>query len=172
MVKSLAFVLDWINTLNEWVGKTVNWLILALVIEVALDVILRKTTGKGLFWAFDLNYMIYGTQFMLAGAYTLKYNAHVRVDVVFNRFSPRGRAILESIFLIGLLFPAAIFLLYASWGHLVTSIAAREIGIVSAWHPPIYPYKAVIPITFALLILQGVVIVTHSLVTAVKGGEK
>jgi len=171
-LKRLAFVLDWINTLNEWVGKTVNWLILALVVEVALDVILRKTTGKGLFWAFDVNYMIYGTQFMLAGAYTLKYNAHVRVDVVYNRFSPRGRATLEIIFLLCLLFPASIFLIDACWEHFLVATYQREIGIVSAWHPPIYPFKAVMPVTFALLILQGVVIFAHNLVTAIKGGGK
>lgn len=171
-MKKPAFLLDWINSLNEWVGKTVNWIILALVIEVAADLLVRRITGRVLFWAFDVNYMLYGVQFMLAGAYTLKYNAHVRVDVIYDRFSPRGRAILESIFLICLLFPATIFLFNACWGHFYVAVQTRMIGIVSAWHPPIYPFKAVMPITFALLTLQGVVILTHSLTTIFKGGRE
>ena len=132
---------------------------------------MRRFTGQSLFFAFDVNYMLYGTQFMLAGAYTLKYNAHVRVDVIYDRFSPRGRAILECIFYICLLFPSCIFLVDATWDHFYIMMLGREIGIVSAWHPPIYPFKLVMPISFALIILQGIVIFAHSLVTAVKGGE-
>lgn len=167
-MKRPAFLLEWIDSLNERCGKAVSWLILVLVAECAIDLILRKVTGRGLFWAFDMNYMIYGTQFMLAGAYTLKHNAHVRVDVIYNLFSPRGRAILECIFYICLLFPMSLFLINACWEHFTVAVAERMIGIVSAWHPPIYPFKAVMPVTFALLFLQGVAIFVRSLATIIK----
>lgn len=160
-----------------------SWLILILVAECAIDLILRKVIGRGLFWAFDMNYMIYGTQFMLAGAYTLKHNTHVRVDVIYNLFSPQGKAILECIFYICLLFPMSLFMIKACWDHYTISVASREIGIVSAWHPPIYFFKTVMPITFALIFLQGVAIFVKSLTTIItrkptllwmvpKGGEE
>ena len=65
-----------INTLNEWVGRAVSWLFLALIASVCIDLFTRFFTGKSTDWAFDINYMIYGTNFMLAGAYALKHNSH------------------------------------------------------------------------------------------------
>lgn len=166
-MKKPVFAVGWIDTLNEGVGKVASWIILILVAECAVDLLMRKIIGHGLFFAFDMNYMFYGTQFMLAGAYTIKWNAHVRVDVIYNRFSPRGRAILETIYLVCLLLPMAIFMTYGCWNHYVSSVAAREIGIVSAWHPPIYFYKTVMPITFALVVLQGVAILVKSITTII-----
>ena len=181
-MKKPVFSVGWIDTLNEGAGKAASWIILALVAECAIDIILRKTTGRGLFWAFDINYMLYGTQFMLAGAYTIKYNAHVRVDVIYDHFGPRGRAILETIYLVCLLLPMAGFMTYGCWVHYIDSVAAREIGIVSAWHPPIYLYKTVMAPTFVLIFLQGVAILVKSITTIItrkpilfwmvpKGGE-
>ena len=88
----MAPVVNGINALNEFVGKAVSLLFIALVITVSLDLFTRFFTGKSTDWAFDINYMIYGTNFMLAGAYAMKHDSHVRVDVIYQKFSPRDGA--------------------------------------------------------------------------------
>jgi TRAP-type mannitol/chloroaromatic compound transport system permease small subunit len=144
-----------IDKISEWTGKTVAWLFLLLVATVAYDLFARRLTGKATDWAFDINYMIYGTNFMIAGAYTLWCNGHVRVDVLYNQFSPRTRAWMEIVFYVCLMIPMCVFLLYSTWLDFSYSWASKEVSIQSAWHPPIYHYKFVMPLTFALLLLQS-----------------
>lgn len=166
----MKIFLDGINTLNEWVGKAVSWLFLALIASVCIDLFARFFTGRSTDWAFDINYMLYGTNFMLAGAYTLKHNAHVRVDVINLKFSPRVRASLECVFYLLIMFPLCSFMLYATWLDFVSAVQMKEVSIVSSWHPPVYYYKAVMPLTFALLILQSIANFIPNLVVAVKRG--
>jgi TRAP-type mannitol/chloroaromatic compound transport system permease small subunit len=158
-----------INTMNEWVGRAVSWLFLALIASVCIDLFTRFFTGKSTDWAFDINYMIYGTNFMLAGAYALKHNSHVRVDVIYQKFSPRTRAVLECIFYICIMFPLCAFMLYSTWLDFINAVRMKEVSIVSSWHPPVYHYKAIMPLTFALLILQSIAVFIPNLVHAVKG---
>ena len=146
-----------VDALNEFMGKAVSWLFLALIASVCLDLFSRAFTGRSTDWAFDINYMLYGTSFMVAGAYTLKHDGHVRVDVLFMNFSAKTRAWLEIFFYIALMFPLCSFLLYSTWVEFLISVETREVSIVSAWHPPIYHYKFVMPLSFALLLLQSIV---------------
>jgi TRAP-type mannitol/chloroaromatic compound transport system permease small subunit len=162
-------VVKGINALNEWVGKAVSWLFLALVAAVCIDLFTRYFTGKSTDWAFDINYMIYGTNFMLAGAYAMKNDSHVRVDVLYQRFRPRTRAILDCFFLIVIMLPLCLFMLNATWIDFTHAVEAREVSIVSSWHPPVYHYKAVMPLAFALLTLQTFAKLVPSLILAVKG---
>ena len=162
-------VVNGINALNEWVGKAVSVLFIALVATVCIDLFTRYFTGKSTDWAFDINYMIYGTNFMLAGAYTMKHDAHVRVDVLYQKFSPRTRAVLECIFLAIIMIPMCSFMLYSTWIDFMISVAAREVSIVSSWHPPIYHYKGIMPLAFVLLLLQSIAHFITNLRTALKG---
>lgn len=164
--------LGWIDSLNELIGKAVSWLFLALTASVVVDLTMRYFVGRTTVWAYDINYMIYGTQFMLAGAYTMKYNAHVRVDVLYMKFSPRGRAVLEVIFYICIMFPLCFFLFSSCWSDFVRACSAREISIVTSWHPPVYHYKGVMPVTYALLILQSIVLFIRNIAIIWKGSGK
>jgi len=150
------YFINAVDTLNEWVGRAVSWLFLALTAAVVIDTLYRLFAGRGTDWAFDINYMIYGVQFMLASAFCLKHNVHVRVDPIYARFSPRGQGILEIVFYVLILFPSTIFLLDSCWEHFTSAVEAREISIVSAWHPPVYHFKVVMPLTFLLLLLQEI----------------
>lgn len=165
----LEYFLRAVDSLNEWTGKTVSWLFLALIASVSIDLLMRFFVGRATDWAFDINYMIYGTNFMLAGAYTLKYDAHVRVDVLFAKFSPRGQAILEAIFYVCIMFPLCIFLLHATWNDFIQACQSREVSIVSAWHPPVYHYKGIMPLAFSLLLLQSIVQFIRNLEIIKKG---
>jgi TRAP-type mannitol/chloroaromatic compound transport system permease small subunit len=162
-------ILKGINALNEWVGKAVSWLFLALVATVCIDLFTRYFTGKSTDWAFDINYMIYGTNFMLAGAYAMKTDSHVRVDVLYQTFSPRVRAVLDCLFLLAIMLPLCLFMFYATWNDFLASVEAREVSIVSSWHPPVYHYKAIMPLSFGLLILQSFAQLVPNLILAIRG---
>jgi TRAP-type mannitol/chloroaromatic compound transport system permease small subunit len=168
----MDFFLKSVDGINEWIGKAVSWLFLALIFSVVYDLTIRYFTGKTTDWAFDVNYMIYGVQFMLAGAYTLKYNAHVRVDVLYMMFSPKGRAILDIIFYVLIMIPVCAFVFWSTWGDFVQAVQQREVGIYSAWHPPVYHFKGVMPATFALLVLQSLVQLIRSGRVLIKGSDK
>lgn len=162
-------ILDGFSALNVWVGKVVSWLFLALIATVSIDLFTRFFTHRSTDWAFDINYMIYGTNFMLAGGYALYHNSHVRVDVLYQQFSPRTRAIIEVVFYLFIMFPLCFVMLHATSIDFLHSVEVREVSIVSSWHPPVYHYKAVMPLTFALLILQSIALFIPNLLTAVRG---
>jgi len=168
-IKMVEPVVNGINALNEFVGKAVSLLFIALVITVSLDLFSRFFTGKSTFWAFDVNYMIYGTNFMLAGAYAMKHDSHVRVDVNYQKFSPRTRAVMDLFFLALVMIPISSFMFYSTWIDFLNSVGARETSMVSSWRPPIYPYKAVMPLAFFLLLLQSIGHLITSFVIALKG---
>ncbi|MBU1276568.1 MAG: TRAP transporter small permease subunit [Proteobacteria bacterium] len=156
-------IIDWIS---EWSGKTVSWLFLVLCATVAYDLFARRVTGRATDWAFDINYMIYGTNFMIAGAYTLLHNGHVRVDVLYNNFSVKTRAWLEILFYLVFMIPMCVFLLSSTWLDFGYSFEAREVSIQSAWHPAIWPYKFVMPLTFTLLLLQSIAELAKNIMAA------
>lgn len=162
-------VVNGINALSETVGKAVSLLFIALVITVSLDLFTRYFTGKSTDWAFDINYMIYGTNFMLAGAYAMKHDSHVRVDVIYQKFTPRTRAVLDVVFLTLVMIPLSSFMFYSTLTDFINSVAVREVSMVSSWRPPIYPYKAVMPLAFLLLLLQSIAHFITNLVRALKG---
>lgn len=162
-------VVNGINTLNEWVGRAVSLLFIALVATVCIDLFTRFFTGKSTDWAFDINYMIFGTNFMLAGAYAMKHDSHVRVDVLYQKFSPRTQALLEIAFLALVMIPMSGFMVYSTMIDFLMSVEAREVSIVSSWHPPVYPYKAVMPLAFFLLLLQSIAHLITNFMIAIKG---
>lgn len=169
MYRKMKPLLNGINTLNEVVGKAVSLLFIALVFTVAIDLFTRYFTGRTTVWAFDINYMIYGTNFMLAGAYAMKHGSHVRVDVLYQKFSPRAQAVLEVVFLAIVMIPLCSFMFYATMLDFLNSVAAREVSIASSWRPIIYPYKAVMPLSFFLLLLQSIAHFISNFVIALKG---
>ena len=168
-IKMVEPVVNGINALNEFVGKAVSLLFIVLVITVSLDLFSRFFTGKSTFWAFDINYMIYGTNFMLAGAYAMKHDSHVRVDVIYQKFSPRTRAVMDLFFLALVMIPLSSFMFYSTWIDFINSVGARETSMFSSWRPPIYPFKAVMPLAFFLLLLQSIGHFITSFVIALKG---
>lgn len=145
-----------IDTVNEVVGKAVMWLFVLLTLSVLTDQFKRYLTGRSTDWAFDINYMIYAVNFMLAGAFCLKHEMHVRVDAIYKAMPPRGRAIMEILFYLILLMPMTLFCLDSTWTNFAQAWQSKEISIVSPWHPPVYHFKFVMPLTFALLFLQEV----------------
>ena len=153
MQRYLLFVDD----LSTWVGKTFSWCIIALTLVTSYDVIARYAFSSPTGWAFDTEYILYGTLFMMAGAYTMSQNGHVRGDFIARLLSLKVRACIELACLLLFFFPAMLALLYSGYEFFHLSWQMNEHSASSPTGPPIYPFKAVIPLAAIFMLLQGTV---------------
>jgi TRAP-type mannitol/chloroaromatic compound transport system permease small subunit len=144
-----------IDQVSYWSGKAFAWLIVALTFVVSIEVFKRYILNAPTAWIFDLNNMLYGTLFMMTGAYTLAQGAHVRADFVYGRLRPRTQAALDLALYFLFFIPGILALIYAGYGYAADSWRIGEHTSVTAEGPPIYHFKSVIPIAGALVMLQG-----------------
>src|SRR3989304_91989 len=144
-----------IDRVSYWSGKAFAWLIVAATFVISIEVFKRYILNAPTAWIFDLNSMLYGTLFMMTGAYTLALAAHVRADFVYGRLSPRTQAALDLALYFLFFMPGIIGLIYAGYGYAADSWRIGEHSTVTAEGPPIYHFKSVIPIAGALVMLQG-----------------
>jgi TRAP-type mannitol/chloroaromatic compound transport system permease small subunit len=151
-MKRLLFSID---RLSIWVGKTFSWCIVALTLAMTYEVCARYGFGAPTEWAFDASYMLYGALFMMAGAYTLARNGHVRGDFLYRSWQPRTQATLDLILYITFFFPGMIAFVYAGFSFAKMSWLMNEHSSASPNGPPVYHFKALIPITGVLMLLQG-----------------
>ena len=150
-------ILHRIDQVNTWIGQLFGWCALILTLFVTYEVFSRYAFRSPHAWAFDVMNMLYGALFMMAGAYTLGKNGHVRGDVLYGFFPPRLQALLDLILYILFFFPGVIALVWAGYAYASESFAINEHSTITADGPPIYPFKAIIPIAGFALILQGIV---------------
>jgi len=150
-------VLLFVDRVSSWVGQAFSWLIVALTFLISWEVFARYVLNSPNPWAFDLMIMMYGTAFMMAGAYTLAKNGHVRGDVLYSFFPPRLQAGLDLLLYFLFFIPGVVALVWAGYTYAAESLAIREHSTLTANGPPLYPFKMVIPISGALLLAQGVV---------------
>ncbi len=150
-------------------GQACAWLILALTLFVSWEVFSRYALGTPHAWAFDAMIMMYGTMFMMAGAYTLSKNGHVRGDVLYGFFTPRTQAAIDLTLYIVFFIPGVVALAWAGYNYASESWAINEHSNITAEGPPIYPFKTVIPIAGAILLLQGLVEIARCVICLRQG---
>ena len=138
------------------VGQTSAWLIVALTCLIAWEVFSRYVLNTPHDWALDVQIQMYGTLFMLAGAYTLAKNGHVRGDVLYGFFEPRTQAWVDLVLYVLFFLPGIVALTWAGWTFAQESIAIRE-STFSATPLPLYPFKFMVPVAGLMLLLQGIV---------------
>ena len=165
MQRALLFV----DKVSTWVGHAFSWLIVVLTLLVTWEVFSRYALGNPHAWAFDAMAMLYGTMFMMAGAYTLAKNGHVRGDVLYGFFRPRTQATIDLILYIVFFIPGVIALTYAGYYYAAESWAINEHSNVTADGPPIYPFKTVIPVAGAFLLMQGIVEIVRCVICLRQG---
>ncbi len=165
MQKILLFV----DKVSTWVGHAFSFLIVALTLLVTWEVFSRYVLNEPHAWAFDAMSMLYGTLFMMAGAYTLSKNGHVRGDVLYGYFSPRTQAGLDLALYIVFFVPGVFALTYAGYYFAAESWAINEHSNVTADGPPIYPFKTVIPVAGAFLLAQGIVEIVRCVICLKQG---
>ncbi len=158
-------ILLFIDRLSEWAGKAFAWCILMLAFAVTYEVFVRYVFRAPTSWAFDISYIMYGTLFMMAGAYTLSRNAHVRGDFVYRFWPPRVQATVEFVLYFLFFFPGMLALIFAGIDYAGESWACRpygpagslgEISINSPAGVPVFPLKTVLPVAAFLMLLQGI----------------
>ena len=146
-----------IDDLSTWVGKTFSWCIILLTLATCYDVVMRYVFSAPTGWAYDTEYILYGTLFMMAGAYTLSQDGHVRGDFISRMLPFKVRASIELTCLILFFFPAMLALLYSGWDFFHISWLQNEHSASSPTGPPIWPFKAIIPFAAIFMLLQGTV---------------
>lgn len=166
-VQKLLFVADRVST---WAGKAAAWLIIALMLVVCVEVFKRYILNAPDAWIYDINNMMYGTLFMMCGAYTLSQDAHVRGDFLYGSMKPRTQAWLDLALYILFFLPGIVALVYAGVEYAGESWRIGEHSNVTADGPPVYHFKTVIPVAGALVMLQGLAEIVRCVV-CLKTGE-
>ena len=145
-----------IDTVSYWSGKAFAWLIVALTFVVSIEVFKRYILNAPTAWIYDFNNMLYGTLFMMCGAYTLAAAGHVRADFVYIYLKPRAQATLDLTLYLLFFVPGILGLIYAGADYAALSWRIGEHSTVTADGPPVYHFKTVIPVAGMLVMLQGV----------------
>jgi TRAP-type mannitol/chloroaromatic compound transport system permease small subunit len=153
MQKALLFV----DKISTFVGHAFSFFIVALTLHVSWEVFRRYALDSPRPWAFDVMIYFYGTLFMMAGAYTLAKNGHVRGDVLYGFFQPRTQATIDLILYIVFFLPGVFALTYAGYYYAAESWRINEHSTITYEGPPLYPFKMVIPVAGAFVLMQGIV---------------
>ena len=163
-------VLLFVDRLSTWVGQAFSVCIVLLTLHVSWEVFSRYALDAPRAWAFDVMIYFYGTLFMMAGAYTLSKNSHVRGDVLYGFFSPRTQATIDLTLYIVFFIPGVFALTYAGYFYAADSWAIKETSNITYEGPPYYPFKTVIPLAGAILLAQGIVEIIRCVI-CLKQGE-
>ena len=157
--------LFFIDRLSQWVGKAFAWCILVLCLATTYEVFVRYVLRAPTSWAFDISYIMYGALFMMAGAYALSRNAHVRGDFVYRLWPPRVQASVELVLYFLFFFPGILAMIYAGIDYAAESVSflpygptgpRGEISINSPVGVPVFPLKIILPLACFFLVLQGI----------------
>ncbi len=162
-------VLLMVDRASTWLGQTFAWLIVALTALIAWEVFSRYVLNSPHDWSLDAQIMMYGTLFMLAGAYTLAKAGHVRGDVLYGFFEARTQAWIDLILYVLFFLPGIVALTWAGWTFAQESLAIRE-STFSATPLPLYPFKFMIPLAGLMLLLQGLVEIVRC-IQCIRDGE-
>ncbi len=172
--------LFFIDSLSAWVGKAFAWCIMVLTFGLSYEIIVRKVPWtEPTVWAYDISYIMYGTLFMMAGAYALSRDAHVRGDFIYRLWPARVQAGVELVLYVLFFFPGVAALVFAgagyaadSWGYFPYGFTGPrgEISINSPAGVPVSPLKTILPVAAFFLLLQGIAEVVRC-VLCLKHGE-
>jgi TRAP-type mannitol/chloroaromatic compound transport system permease small subunit len=158
-----------VDRLSTWLGQAFAWAIVLLTLGISAEVVSRYVFNKPHAWALDAQIMLYGTLFMMAGAYTLSKNGHVRGDVLYSFFRPRTQAWVDLVLYFLFFLPGIVALTWAGWTFFQESLAIRE-QTFSAEPLPLYPFKFIIPLAGFMLLLQGIVEIVRC-IQCIRDGE-
>ena len=158
-----------VDRLSTFVGQAFSWLIVALTLMITWEVYSRYALDAPHAWAFDVMIILYGTLFMMAGAYTLAKAGHVRGDVLYGFFEPRTQATIDLILYVLFFMPGVFALTYAGYFFAAESWAVNEHSSITASGPPLYHFKSMLPLAGAFLLLQGIVEIIRCVICIQQG---
>ena len=153
----------WIDTLNDWIGRGVAWVTLGLVLVVFVDVVMRYLFKTSFVFTQEMEWHLFAFIFLVGAGYTLLKDGHVRVDIIYQRLSFKGRAWVNLIGVIFFLIPGCIMIITTSWHFVANSFSYLEGSPDPGGIPYRFIIKGAIPVGFSLLLLQGISLGIHSL---------
>lgn len=144
------------DRLSAAMGKAFAWLILLMTFGVSYEVFVRYVLNAPTTWSLDVSFIMYGTLFMMGGAYTLSRGGHVRGDFLYRLWPPRAQAAVDLVLYIIFFFPGVLALVLSGWKYASRSWSYTEVSVNSPAGIPIYQFKTVIVAAGILLLIQGV----------------
>lgn len=151
MIRYIRFA----DSVSAWFGKTFGWLIILMTFGMSYEVLVRYLFNSPTPWALDISFIMYGTLFMMGGAYTLSRGGHVRGDFLYRMWQPRTQALVDLILYFLFFFPGILALVFAGWKYASRSWGYAEVSVNSPAGIPIYQFKTVIVAAGILMIIQG-----------------
>lgn len=148
--------INFADRLSAWFGKAFAWAIMIMIVGITYEVFVRYLLRAPTSWAFDLSYIMYGTLFMMGGAYTLSRDGHVRGDFIYRLWKPRTQAAVELVLYFLFFFPGVTALILAGWKYAARSVGYFEVSSNSPAGIPIFQFKAIIVAAGVLLFIQGI----------------
>ncbi len=158
-----------VDKISTFAGQAFAWLIVSLTLLISWEVFSRYVLDNPHAWAFDVMIIMYGSLFMMAGAYTLSKCGHVRGDVLYGFFEPRTQATIDLILYIVFFLPGVFALTYAGYFFAAESWAMNEHSSITSNGPPLYHFKTVLPLAGGILFLQGLVEIIRCVICIQKG---
>ena len=152
-MKGLLFSID---NLSAWIGKAFAWCIVVLTFATCYEVFVRYVLGSPTAWAFDMSVQMYGALFLMAGAYALSRNGHVRGDVIYRLLPIRWQASIDLVLFAVFFMPGAIALIVSGYYYAADSWFYKEVAWSSPARIQIYFFKSLIPLSGTILLLQGI----------------
>ena len=171
-MKFIQKISNGIGLLSEWAGRTVMWLLIALIVVIALDVFARYLFNMPSTWSFPISYMTGAILVALGLCYVHLHQGMVRVDVIYTRFSPKTKLLVDIVFAIVFLLPLAATLAILFGADTYNAYLTNEKACETTWYPIVWPYKAVVTIGFGLLFLQGIGTLLKDIAGLTKGGKE
>lgn len=158
-----------IDAFSLWSGKFCAWLIIPMVAALTYEVVARYFFDAPTEWAYDMTFMLYGSHFMLGLAYTLAKKGHIRTDSFYGKWSVKTQGRVDTVCYVLFFFPGLIVFMVLTWKFFLISFGQGERYVGSPWMPIIYPFKFIMPLATAMLLLQGVSELLKSFHAAMKG---
>lgn len=160
----MTVFIDFADRLSAWFGKAFAWAIMIMILGISYEVFVRYLLRAPTSWAFDLSYIMYGTLFMMGGAYTLSRDGHVRGDFLYRLWRPRTQAAVELVLYFLFFFPGITALILAGWKYAARSVRYMEVSTNSPAGIPVFQFKAIIVAAGLLLFIQGIAQVLRCIV--------
>lgn len=164
-------ILSWIDRAISWLGEAAGFLVLPLMAVIVVEVIARYGFHSPTIWAWEMSRFFGGSMFVLALGYIYLRDQHVRVDILYSKWSPRTKAIINVVLVLLLVLPVLIPALQRMYDTAILSWVTKEVSSDSAWRVPVYPFKAVMPFSMSLLLVSLLVKLVRDVVVLIKGGS-
>ncbi len=150
-----AFI-RWIDRITSWSGLIVAWLIFPLILATIYEVASRYLFDAPTMWAFEMGYMAMGVHALMGAAYTLRCHGHIRIDVLYIRFSEKRKALIDVVGYVLLFLPVISWVSFGLWEYWVEALVGDMRSGQSAWNPLIWPFRLTFFAGMFLLWLQGI----------------